>query len=157
QGKANYVQVRYADDFVILCNGTREEATAMKEEVDQFLTEALKLKLSKEKTKVTHIENGFQFLGFWIQRTPGHKGMTTKVLIPHEAVERVRNKLAHATHKASCQDSLTTKIQAMNRIIAGWCRYYQYTSRASSVFARLEYESFWLLAHWIGRKFMLSM
>lgn len=129
----------------------------MKEELYQFLTDALKLTLAKEKTKVTHIEDGFKFLGFRIQRTSGHNGMKTKVLIPKEAVERVTNKLVHATNKASFQDSLTTKIQAMNRIIEGWCRYYQYTSRASSVFARIENESFWFFAHWIGRKFTISM
>ena len=157
QDKANYVYIRYADDFVILCNGRKEEAEGMKEELSDFLKNSLKLNLSKEKTKVTHINDGFKFLGFWIQRRPGNNGMKTKVDIPKEARERVLGKLTHATDKTSYQDSLNTKIQAMNRITSGWCRYYQYTSRASSNFGWLENESFWLLAHWTGRKFCLQM
>jgi group II intron reverse transcriptase/maturase len=157
QGKANYTYIRYADDFVVLCNGTKEEAEAIKEELHNFLKDSLKLNLSKEKTKVTHINDGFKFLGFWIQRSPGHNGMKTKVDIPKEAIDRVLGKLSHATNKTSHQDSLNTKIQAMNRIIGGWCRYYQYTSKANSTFSKIEYESFWLLAHWIGRKFQVQM
>ncbi len=156
QGKANYVHVRYADDFVVLCNGTRKEAEGMKEELHGFLKDALKLTLSQEKTRVTHINEGFTFLGFWIQRRPGSQGMRTKILIPKEARERVLGKLAHTTCKTSHQDSLTAKIQAMNRIIGGWCRYYQYTSTASATFNRIEYEAFWLLVHWIGRKYQIQ-
>jgi len=157
QGKANFVYVRYADDFIILCNGRKKEAEGMKEELYNFLKDSLKLNLSKEKTKVTHINEGFKFLGFWIQRRTGHDGMKTKVDIPKEAKERAWGKLSRATDKTSHQDSLKTKIQAMNRIILGWCRYYQYTSRANSTFGWLENESFWMLSHWIGRKFQLQM
>ena len=157
KGKANYAYIRYADDFVILSNGTRAEAEVKKEEIYNLLRYSLKLNLSKEKTKITHINDGFKFLGFWIQRSPGHNGMKTKVDIPKEARERVLGKLTHATDKTSYRDSLNTKIQAMNRIISGWCRYYQYTSKASSVFNEIENEYFWLLAHWIGRKLILPM
>ena len=134
--------------LVILSNGTRAEAEVKKEEIYNLLRYSLKLNLSKEKTKITHINDGFKFLGFWIQRSPGHNGMKTKVDIPKEARERVLGKLTHATDKTSYRDSLNTKIQAMNRIISGWCRYYQYTSKASSVFNEIENEYFWLLAHW---------
>src|SRR5262245_12562427 len=50
QGMANYVYVRYADDFVVLCNGTKGEALALRQELHQFLTSALRLTLSLEKT-----------------------------------------------------------------------------------------------------------
>jgi len=157
QGRANYIHVRYADDFVVLCNGTRAEAEAMKEELHSFLKEALKLNLSKEKTKVTHINDGFNFLGFWIQRKLAYNGMKTKILIPQEAVNKMMGKLTHITDKTSYRDSLNTKIQAINRIISGWCRYYQYTSTASTTFDKVDNGVFWLTSHWIGRKFKLTM
>jgi group II intron reverse transcriptase/maturase len=157
QGKGNYTYVRYADDFVVLCNGTKGEAEAMKEELHEFLKNTLKLNLSKEKTKVTHLNDGFIFLGFQTQRSMGQEGMTTKLLIPKEAQERVLDKIAHATNKASYQDSLNTKIQAINRIISGWCRYYQYTSRASSTFHKIDHKTYWFMCHWIARKFEISM
>jgi RNA-directed DNA polymerase len=55
QGLANFVYVRYADDFVVLCNGTRVQAEQIRDELQQFLAESLHLTLSMEKTKVTHL------------------------------------------------------------------------------------------------------
>src|SRR6267142_4352435 len=63
KGKSNYLYVRYADDFVVLCNGTKAEAQAMKEELKGVLTN-MELTLSEEKTKITHITEGFTFLGY---------------------------------------------------------------------------------------------
>jgi len=60
-GKSNYLYVRYADDFVVLCNGTKAEALEMKEELKVVL-DSMGLTLSEEKTKVTHITEGFDFL-----------------------------------------------------------------------------------------------
>jgi group II intron reverse transcriptase/maturase len=157
QKKANYTYIRYADDFVVLSNGTREEAETMKEELHQFLKESLKLNLSREKTRVTHINDGFKFLGFWIKRSTGQNGMKTKVEVPQEAINMMLGKITDITNKTSYQDSLIDKIRAINRIVTGWCRYYQYTSRASSIFNRIEYEIFWLVVHWIGRKFKIRM
>src|SRR5262249_7592719 len=49
------------------------------------------------------------------------------------------------------------KILALNRAIAGWCRYYQYTSRAATQFDHVEWETFWLMAHWLARKYQWSI
>jgi RNA-directed DNA polymerase len=54
QGKGNDLYIRDADDVVGLCNGTKEDAQSMKEELRRFL-ENMGLKLSEEKTKITHI------------------------------------------------------------------------------------------------------
>lgn len=156
-GLANYVYVRYADDFVILCNGPRGQAETMREDVRNFLTSTLHLTLSMEKTRITHLSDGFDFLGFIIQRKMGKNGMTTKVLISRKGKEKHLNIIQAATSPSTHEDSVTLKIKALNRIIAGWCRYYQYTSWASTQFKRLEYETFWRMAHWLGRKFRLSM
>jgi len=145
-------------DFVVMCNGTRSEAEEMKRELQDFLSSELQLTLSMEKTKVTHLNDGFKFLGFWIQRSVGGKGaMTTKLLIPDEAYKRCLSKIETATDATTHKDSVVTKIQAINRIVTGWCQYYQYTSKADSIFRKLEYEVFWNMAHWLGRKFQLTM
>jgi RNA-directed DNA polymerase len=49
-------------DLVVLCNGTKAQALDMKEELKDIL-DHMGLKLSEEKTKVTHITEGFKFLG----------------------------------------------------------------------------------------------
>ena len=141
----------------MLCNGPKTEAEQLRAELAVFLKEHLKLKLAMDKTKITHLNEGVVFLGFKVQRSMGQRGMGTKVLIPEAAVTRVLHKIAAATNKSTSQDSVTTKILALNRIISGWCRYYQYTSKASSIFHQIEYQAFWLMAHWLGRKFKVAM
>ena len=64
QGLGNFTFARYADDFVVLCNGSRTQAEQMREELYEFLKTQLHLELSKEKTQITHLNDGFKFLGF---------------------------------------------------------------------------------------------
>ncbi len=154
---ANFAYSRYADDFVILCNGTREQALEMRQEVHDFLRDSLRLALSMEKTKVVHLNEGFNFLGFHLRRMMGHKGMVTKILISEKAIQRHRNAIRAATSPSTHRDSVAAKILALNRIIGGWCRYYQYTSKPSIQFSSLQEETFWRLAHWLGRKFKLHI
>jgi len=66
-GLPNYRIVRYADDFVVLVAGTREHAETLREDAATILA-PMGLRLSATKTKVCHIDEGFDFLGFRIQR-----------------------------------------------------------------------------------------
>ena len=54
--------VRYADDFVVMVSGTRDDAEALRDEVAAVLA-PMGLRLSEEKTRVCHIDEGFDFLG----------------------------------------------------------------------------------------------
>src|SRR6516225_8887126 len=112
RGLANFAYARYADDFVILCNGTKEQALAMRQEV-------------------------LDFLGFHLRRSMGHKGVVTKILISQKAIERHRTAIRTVTSPDTHQESVVAKILALNRLIAGWCRYFQYTSKPSSQFVAL--------------------
>ena len=66
-GMANWKIIRYADDFVIMVSGDRHHAEALREEVAAVLA-PLGLRLAPEKTRVVHIDEGFDFLGFHIRR-----------------------------------------------------------------------------------------
>jgi RNA-directed DNA polymerase len=153
----NFTFSRYADDFVVLCNGGKDKAEKMREALSQFLKGKLRLKLSKEKTKITHINDGFNVLGFRIYRGQGDAGITTKIVIPDEAMDKVRVKIRIARSPTSHQDSVNTKRAGLNRLIRGWCQYDQYTSTASTQFHPLGHELFWAMAHWLGRKFKIPM
>jgi hypothetical protein len=144
QGRGNFTFSRYADDFVVLCNGGKSQAEKMREELYNFLKSKLRLELSKDKTKVTHSNDGFNFLGFRMYRGPGGSGTTTKMVIPDEAMDKVRVKIHLALAPASHQDS--AKIAGLNRLIRGWCQYYQYTSTTSIQFSQLGHELFWEMA-----------
>jgi len=157
QGKSNFLYVRYADDWVVLCNGTRAQALAMKEDLKQVLFQ-MGLRLSEEKTKVTHITNGFQFLGYWIERSQGAKGkMGLKIRIPQKAIRRFRYKVREITCYRSNNESANAKIAALNSLTRGWCQYYRLANNPSQVFHKLEYEIFWRMAHWLGRKYKSDM
>jgi RNA-directed DNA polymerase len=157
QGKANFLYVRYADDFVVLCNGTKEQAQGIKEELGGLLS-TMGLTLSEEKTKVTHITEGFNFLGYRIIRSMGQSGkMVPKVLIPDSAIKRIRHKMREMTAPHTQSNSVKAKIIALNRVTRGWCQYYQATSSPMRTFRKVKDEVFLGMAHWLGRKFKVSM
>ena len=56
--------VRYADDFLIAINGTREECEEIKAKLTDFVRDTLKMELSQEKTLITHSNTPARFLGF---------------------------------------------------------------------------------------------
>jgi hypothetical protein len=58
--------------------------------------------------------------------------MTTKMVIPAEAMKKIKTTLDHILAHPSHQDSVNAKMQAINRRLGGWCRYYQYTSKAAT-------------------------
>jgi RNA-directed DNA polymerase len=66
-GQATYRLVRYADDFVVVVAGARAHAEALQQEVAAVLR-PMGLRLSAEKTRISHIDEGFDFLGFRIRR-----------------------------------------------------------------------------------------
>jgi len=53
---------------VLLVKGSREQAEALRDEIGTLLAEQLHMTLSTDKTLVTHIDDGYDFLGFHIQR-----------------------------------------------------------------------------------------
>jgi len=157
QGKGNYLYVRYADDFVVLCNGTKAEAQAIKEELKGLLS-TMGLTLSEAKTKVTHITEGFDFLGYRVIREMGRHGkMVPKVVIPEKAMKKFQNKIKEILAPERAQESTHAKIIALNRLIGGWCEYYRCTSGPSQVFGKLSDHIFRHMAHWLGRKYKQSM
>jgi len=73
RGLAIYRFLRYAEDFVILVRGVREQAEAVRDEAARVLRNDLKMELSEEKTVFTYVEEGFDFLGCRIRRGASRK------------------------------------------------------------------------------------
>lgn len=154
RGLGNFVHVRYADDFVVMTNGTREEAEAMRSELQRFLADELRLTLSLEKSRITHVDDGFRFLGFEVRRHIAGTGVKVpKLLIPLEAIRKLRAKVLAITARSSCNHSANAKLLALNHLLRGWAEHYRCAYNASRVFARLDSFVFWQMAHWLGAKF----
>jgi RNA-directed DNA polymerase len=130
--------VRYADDFVCFCE-TREDA----ERVQGILTEWLKergLTLSEEKTRIVHLTEGFDFLGFNIRHYPAPKTSRTgwKLLIKpsKESVQEMRTKLKILWEKSNGMNVLTV-LGKLNPVIRGWANYFR-TAVAKEIFSGLD-------------------
>jgi hypothetical protein len=129
----------------------------MKQELSQYLATELKLELAWDKTRITHIKDGFTFLGFHLSSGRGSAGkIIVRIRIPDEAVKRAKAKI-DIMLKAQTEMSVNAKILALNSVIRGWCQYYQYATVPVFMFKKLEYKVFWDMAHWLGRKFKLQM
>jgi len=150
QGQSNFLYVRYADDWVVLCNGTKEQAYTMKEEL-QTVLENMGLKLSEEKTKITHITEGFSFLGYRIIREMGTSKMVTKVEIPEAAMKKFRHKTREMLAPRTTKESMSANIIALNQFIRGWCNYYKYADSPQSTFSRLSHKTWWFFGHFLAR------
>jgi RNA-directed DNA polymerase len=68
QGEASCVLFRYAEDFILLAKGKRDGVERIKRGLTAYFRHYLRLELSKEKTQVVSLEEGFKFLGFQIKR-----------------------------------------------------------------------------------------
>ncbi|HMK97901.1 MAG TPA: group II intron reverse transcriptase/maturase, partial [Acidimicrobiales bacterium] len=67
KGLANYRLVRYADDWVLMVAGDRDDTERLRDEAAAALA-LMGLRLSEEKTRICRVDEGFDFLGFHIQR-----------------------------------------------------------------------------------------
>jgi RNA-directed DNA polymerase len=151
------VRLPRATRLVVLCNGTKAEAQAIKQELGECLS-TMGLTLSEEKTKVTHITEGFDFLGYRVIRSTGTKGkMVPKVLVPEKAINRFRLKTREILAPSTTKESTRLKIQRLNWLTRGWCEYYKSTSSPSWAFRQVEYELFWDFAHWLVEHFVNSL
>ena len=148
---------RYADDFVIIVKGSKAHAEAIREECRVFLEGKLKLTLNMDKTHVTHVNDGFTFLGHRIIRKRGPLGtMRPVTTIP---MDKFRN-FAHKLVKEQSGNYSVNKIdlvESLNRKLAGWANFYQFTDYTAVMYGKLDRIIFWKLAHWLARKYRTSI
>ena len=148
-GQRNFLYLRYADDFVVLCNGTK--ASPRDERGTWGTPQQHGTQLSEEKTKVTHITEDF-FLGYRIMRSIGTSGkMIPKVLIPAKAITRICHAIRRMLAPNSHMSLLRPRSLALNSLIRGWCEYYRCTNSPGSMFNKVGVELFWDMAHWLGK------
>ena len=154
QGKTAFYMVRYADDFVVLVDGTREQAEAEKLALAQFLKTELRMELSMEKTRVTDVREGFDFLGYRVVQAralrTGH--WIGKLFIPKGKLNDLRHKIKVMVKGIPTGCSLAEVISNLNPIIVGWRNYYRYAIRAYRECNHLDYWIWQRVGRWLRRK-----
>jgi len=141
---------RYADDFVILVNGTEEEAREIKSQVEGELG-VMGLQLSEEKTRITHWDKPISFLGYHIHGELRTNGVQIRAIltIPKEKERLIRRELLKTSryHHIPEADAMLN----MSAKYRGWCNYYKYANNPQVVFNRISQKTWWFFAHFLAR------
>ena len=144
--------VRYADDFLVMVNGKRGDAEALWDEVAAVLAPT-GLRLSEEKTRVCHIDEGFDFLGWRIQRRNwrGRNGKKAVYTYPSkEALASVTAKVRSLTARAKHR-TLADLLRSVNRVLRGWCNYFRHGVSAQT-FSYLDHFTWWRIFGWLRKR-----
>lgn len=137
--------VRYADDFIITGDSKELLENEIKPLVEKFLS-ARGLELSPEKTSITHIDNGFDFLGVNIRKYNGKLLIKPSKKNVKAFLDKVRNTIKD--NKAAKQ---TKVIRLLNPLIRGWANYHK-TVVARATFERVDSEIWKALWQWAKRR-----
>ena len=145
--------VRYADDFVIMVHGQRSDAEAVWGEVAAVLR-PMGLRLSEAKTRLTHIDTGFDFLGWRIQRRrkKGHQAGKRYVYTypSKKSLASIMDKVRQLTRRASHR-TLADLLRRLNPVIRGWCAYFCH-GVSKRTFSYLDHFAFWRIVGWLKKR-----
>ena len=152
QGLPTYRLVRYADDWCLSVFGTRADAEALREEIAEVLSR-MGLRLSMEKTLITHIDEGLVFLGWHIQRH--RKRGTSRYYVytypAHKAVKAVTRKVKTMCRQINPNQPLEVLLLRLNQMLRGWCAYFR-PGVSSATFAYLSAYTWARVIAWLRRK-----
>ena len=154
KGRPGFYVVRYADDFVVLVQGTRQDAEDEREALAQFLKKELRMELSMEKTRITDVRDGFDFLGYRIaqERMPSTRRHVGMLFIPKGKSQLLRDKIKAKVRETPTGHTLADLTDDLNPVITGWRNYYRYATRATKEFAKHDWWLYWRLKSWLGKK-----
>lgn len=118
--------VRYADDIVVFCE-SKEDAELARRDMREWLA-SRGLRLSEEKTRIVHLTEGFNFLGFNIKHYKSPRTTKTgyKLLIKpsKESVQELRNRLKQEWMSLNGHDVVSV-VNRLNPILRGWANYFR--------------------------------
>ena len=144
--------IRYADDFVVMVNGTRADAETLWDEVAAVLT-TIGLRLSAEKTGVCHVDEGFDFLGWRIQRQSWHGRSGKQAVYTYPSKKGLQTVMAkvRSLTRRNKHRKLADLLRAVNRVLQGWCVYFRHGVSART-FSYLDHFVWWRIYGWLRKR-----
>ena len=131
--RKGYRLTRWADDWVLTCRSKAEAKAAMK--IAKKILAKLGVVLNDEKTRIVHVENGFEFLGYKIKRgnrplrlshdkiRSGAKAMSLYAFPREKSIKHFKEQIRKKTRRKA-PISVETMITQLNPVIRGWGNYY---------------------------------
>jgi RNA-directed DNA polymerase len=143
--------VRYADDFVVLVHGTEADAHTLREQIADVLA-PMGLRLSESKTRVVHMSDGFEFLGFHIRwkRKRGTRKWHVYTFVADRPVRAVKAKIRALTRRSSNAD-LKETLRRINQVLRGWCNYFRH-GVSKATFSYLDEFAWRRVTRWLRRR-----
>ncbi len=152
RGLGNWKMIRFADDFVVMVHGERQHAEALRQEVTGVLA-TLGLRLAPEKTRVVHIDEGFDFLSVTIRRM--RKRGTSKHYVytkpSKKAIQAVKDKVSAKTYRSTLYQEPEVLIASINETLRGWANYHRH-GVSKAVFSAVDSHAWNRLMRWLRRK-----
>jgi RNA-directed DNA polymerase len=145
---------RYADDWcVFLARTNRKHAERLRDEIRNFLRETCGLELSAEKTRITHVRDGYDFLGFNITVDVGKAGnLVPKLRVGRKAIANIQTRLGDILRYCPMQESISVRLERASAVIRGWSNYFKIAHNFSQVAHGLDYRAYWIAVKAICRK-----
>ncbi|MGH9261399.1 MAG: group II intron maturase-specific domain-containing protein, partial [Acidimicrobiales bacterium] len=132
--------------------GARDDAEALRAEAAAVLA-PMGLRLSEAKTRVCHIDEGFDFLGWHIQRRSwrGRTGKKAVYTYPSKkalasVMAKVRSLTARAKHR-----TLADLLRRVNPVLRGWCNYFR-RGVSARTFSYLDHFTWWRIFGWLRKR-----
>jgi len=152
QGKANYRLVRYADDFVVVVTGQQQDAEHLRQEVAAVLA-PMGLRLSPEKTRVVHIDDGFDFLGFHIRRMRrrGSNKWFVYTKPSKKAIASITSRVKTMTYRATLHQDPGYLMDYLGRVLRGWATYFRH-GVSKATFAGIDSYTWERVTAWLRKK-----
>ena len=151
RGEPTYRLVRYADDFVVMVHGTKTHAHGLRPVVEAALS-SVGLRLNEDKTSVCSIDEGFDFLGFRIQRQVkrgSHKAFVY-TWPSRKSLSSIMAKVKAIT-KQGTNNPLSDLLRQLNGVLRGWTNYFRH-GVSSDTFAYLHQFTWLRVVRWLRRK-----
>jgi RNA-directed DNA polymerase len=150
-GLGNWRLVRYADDFVLLVSGTKAHVETLREEVAAVLAQ-VGLRLSEQKTRVAHIDEGFDFLGWRIQRQQ-KRGAVKRVVYtyPTKAALAAVKAMVRTLTRGMRNHPLNVLLHQLNSVLRGWTSYFRH-GVSKATFSYLRAFVWRRVVNWLRRK-----
>jgi RNA-directed DNA polymerase len=140
--------IRYADDFVTTAPTREVLETYARPRLEKFLQER-GLALNEGKTRIVHIKDGFNFLGFHIRKFGSRDPKLLIVPQKEKVLKHLRGIRAYLdVHK---QTPAVQVIKALNPVIRGWANYYRHVD-AKDVFSKVRHAQWQMLWNWAKRR-----
>jgi group II intron reverse transcriptase/maturase len=148
------VMIRYADDFVILCEPG--QGGQLQERLHRWL-KARGLKLNQEKTRQVHSRSAFNFLGFVVRwQASKRSGRWYAHVEPNtKSRQRLRDKVRECLNHWTLHRPIGETVLELNRILRGWSEYFHYRN-SSQVFGKINWWVSDRTRRWLWRKHRCS-